>query len=57
MSLLEAGLAKAAELGWQVPPGLIVREDWTGKDLDRLGLLRPFELAMDGKIEGAPRSA
>ena len=49
---VEAGLTKAAELGWHVPPDLIIKEDWTGKDLGRPGLLRLFDLATSRRVEG-----
>ena len=49
---VEAGLTKAAELGWHVPPDLIIKEDGTGKDLGRPGLLRLFDLATSRRIEG-----
>ena len=46
------GLLKASELGWQVPPEYIIQEDWTGKDLQRPGLLCLLELGRSRKIGG-----
>ena len=46
------GLLKAAELGWNIHQEHIILEDWTGKDLQRPGLLRLLELARAGKIQG-----
>ena len=45
-------LLKASELEWNVPPEYIIQEDWTGQDLQRLGLLRLLELGRSGKIGG-----
>ena len=45
-------LKKADELGWQVMPDHIIREDWTGKDLQRPGLQTLFSLADSGAIGG-----
>ena len=46
------GLLKAGELGWNIHQEHIILEDWTGKDLQRPGLLRLLELARAGKIQG-----
>ena len=48
----ERGLLKAAELGWDVAEEHVVQEDWTGKDLQRPGLVRVLNLARSGKIQG-----
>ena len=45
-------LKKADELGWQVISDHIIREDWTGKDLQRPGLQTLFSLADSGAIGG-----
>ena len=39
-------------MGWSIPQEHIILEDWTGKDLQRPGLLRLLELARAGKIQG-----
>ena len=48
----QQALAKAKSLGWHVPPEYLIKEDWTGKDLHRLGLTRVFELARTRAISG-----
>ena len=45
---VDRGLAKAQELRWSVPDDHIIREDWTGKDLDRPGIQRILDLASSG---------
>ena len=45
-------LIKAGELGWSVSEEHIILEDWTGKDLQRPGLLSLLELSRSGKIQG-----
>ena len=42
---------KAQQLGWQVTPEHIIREDRTGKDLERPGLMKLFDLAASGAIQ------
>ena len=39
-------------MGWNIHQEHIILEDWTGKDLQRPGLLRLLELARAGKIQG-----
>ena len=48
----DEGLLKARELGWDVPQEYVIQEDWTGKDLQRPGLLRLLDLAKYGKVQG-----
>ena len=47
----DAALAKAAEMGCEVPKEYIILEDWSGTDLQRPGLLRLVDLAMSGLID------
>ena len=46
----DRGLLKASELGWTIPEEYIIQEDWTGKDLQRPGLLRIVDLAKSGQV-------
>lgn len=48
----DEGLLKASELGWEVAQEHIILEDWTGKDLQRPGLLKLVDIARSGKIAG-----
>ncbi|MBI3953539.1 MAG: recombinase family protein [Chloroflexi bacterium] len=48
----DQGLLKAAALGWEVSPGRIILEDWTGKDLERPGLQRMLGWARSRAIQG-----
>ena len=48
----DRGLLKARELGWTVPEEYMIQEDWTGKDLQRPGLLRLLDLARSRKVQG-----
>ncbi|MFC1943298.1 recombinase family protein [Chloroflexota bacterium] len=45
-------LTKAQQLGWQVPETYIIKEDWTGKDLNRPGLSKLMNLASQHLISG-----
>jgi len=47
----DQGLRKARELGWTAPLEYIILEDWTGKNLERPGLLRLFDWARAKKIQ------
>ncbi len=49
---VQQALTKAQQLGWQVPDGYIIKEDWTGKDLDRPGLSKLLNLASQRLISG-----
>ena len=48
----DLGLVKASDLRWTVSEDHIILEDWTGKDLQRPGLLRLLALARSGRIKG-----
>ena len=48
----DQGLLKAAALGWEVPEGNTILEDWTGKDLHRPGLMRLLDIARSGQVKG-----
>ena len=48
----DQAMEKARELGWAVPEDYVIQEDWTGKDLNRPGLVRLLELSSSGKIQG-----
>lgn len=48
----DQGLVKAGELEWTVSQEHVIQEDWTGKDLQRPGLLRLLDLARSGEIRG-----
>jgi len=49
---LQRGLQKATQLDWVVPPDFVVREDWTGTDLNRPGLSKMLALARSGALQG-----